>query len=300
MPSDIEREKRALTSLRGVSIGDAFGQCYFVHPEVAEARIAQRIVVAGEWLYTDDTMMALSVFETLRRFDAIDQQALAESLVRRYDPTRGYGAAMHQVFERIGAGEPWQTVAGSLFGGTGSYGNGSAMRVAPLGAYFADALPCAIREAERSAVVTHAHPEAVAGAIAVAVAAAMAANHHDIPPTEFLDQVWQQTPESEVRSGIRRACGLRAGIAPQHAAAMLGNGSQLSCPDTVPFTLWCAATFLANYEEALWATVSALGDRDTTCAIVGGIVACSAPDTIPPAWIDATETLPLWALCDLG
>ena len=42
----------------------------------------------------------------------------------------------------------------------------------------------------------------------------------------------------------------------------------------VHVALWCAARYLDDYEEALWLTVSGLGDRDTTCAIVGGIVAC--------------------------
>ncbi len=68
-------------------------------------------------------------------------------------------------------------------------------------------------------------------------------------------------------------------------------------PDTVPFCLWCAAQYLDNYEEAMWATVSALGDRDTTCAIVGGIVACyNGVEGIPPDWLAAREPLPDWIL----
>ena len=63
-------------------------------------------------------------------------------------------------------------LAAGLFGGSGSWGNGAAMRVAPVGAFFADAPAEAARQAALSAAVTHAHPEAVAGAIAVAVAAA--------------------------------------------------------------------------------------------------------------------------------
>jgi hypothetical protein len=50
---------------------------------------------------------------------------------------------------------------------------------------------------------------------------------------------------------------------------------------------------LDNYEEAMWTTVTGLGDCDTTCAIVGSIVALSAGrETIPPAWQDAREPLP--------
>ncbi|HEX9595880.1 MAG TPA: ADP-ribosylglycohydrolase family protein, partial [Anaerolineales bacterium] len=61
--------------------------------------------------------------------------------------------------------------------------------------------------------------------------------------------------------------------------------------DTVPFCLWSAAHNLDNYEEALWQTVAGLGDRDTTCAIVGGIVALSSGN-VPLAWVRRREALP--------
>ena len=55
--------------------------------------------------------------------------------------------------------------------------------------------------------------------------------------------------------------------------AALGTGRKVSAQDTVPFALWCASQRLGNYEEAFWLTVSELCDVDTTCAMVGGIVA---------------------------
>jgi len=56
------------------------------------------------------------------------------------------------------------------------------------------------------------------------------------------------------------------------------------------FAIWCAAYNLYNFEEALWKAVSVLGDRDTICAIVGGIVVMSAPEiSIPFKWIDSVE-----------
>ncbi len=61
--------------------------------------------------------------------------------------------------------------------------------------------------------------------------------------------------------------------------------------DTVPFCLWSAARHLGDFEEAMWATVSGLGDRDTTCAIVGGILAAGGEAQIPPAWVAARESL---------
>jgi ADP-ribosylglycohydrolase len=79
---------------------------------------------------------------------------------------------------------------------------------------------------------------------------------------------------------------------PLYSGRVLGNGSQVLASDTMPFTLWCAARHLDGYEEALGTTVAAPGDRDTSCAIVGGIVALSAGrDQLPAGWLAAREPL---------
>jgi hypothetical protein len=209
---------------------------------------------------------------------------------------------MHRLLARIRGGEPWQTVAPSLFEGQGSYGNGAAMRVAPVGAYFADDLDLVVEHARRSAEVTHAHPEGIAGAVAVAAAAAWAWRIGQGAAPSFaglIDLVLPFLPESEVHSRLRRALELSPGAPPQIAAAMLGNGSLISAPDTVPFALWCASSFLNDYEAALWATASGLGDVDTNCAIVGGIVALAAGEaSIPTEWRQSREPLPNWPFYD--
>ncbi|MEO7000605.1 MAG: ADP-ribosylglycohydrolase family protein, partial [Ktedonobacterales bacterium] len=175
--------------------------------------------------------------------------------------------------------------------------NGAAMRVAPLGAYFADDLDRVVEQATRSAEATHAHAEGIAGAIAVAVAAAQAARLHDsqlIPRgADFLDLVLPYVPESEVRAGIEQARKVRATARITNVVKRLGNGAHISAQDTVPFTLWCAAQHLNDYEAALWLTVSGLRDRDTTCAIVGGIVAAHVGiEGIPVEWRARREPLP--------
>ena len=72
----------------------------------------------------------------------------------------------------------------------------------------------------------------------------------------------------------------------------LGDGIWRWVADTVPFCLWVAARRPRDYEAALWDAVSALGDRDTTCAIVGGIVVLSAGlEAIPRVWRDRREPL---------
>jgi ADP-ribosylglycohydrolase len=77
------------------------------------------------------------------------------------------------------------------------------------------------------------------------------------------------------------------------AASVLGVGHQLSSHDTVPFALWCASRALNDFEEYLWLTVSGLGDRDTTCAIVGGIVALAFGESaLPDEWERRCESPP--------
>jgi ADP-ribosylglycohydrolase len=169
------------------------------------------------------------------------------------------------------------------------------MRVAPIGAYFSDDPPLAAEQARLSAEITHAHPEGQAGAIAVAVAAAWAASaQRESDGRAMLDLVVKLTPGSKVRSGIEAARQMDFSRDPQAVAAVLGNGSRVSAQDTVPFTLWCAARHAGDYAEAMWTTVRGLGDMDTTCAIVGGIVALSAGrESIPEKWRASREPLPM-------
>ncbi|MBD2776367.1 ADP-ribosylglycohydrolase family protein [Iningainema tapete] len=292
---------RASCSLDGLSVGDAFGERFFVHPDLADNLIASRAIPSTPWYYTDDTQMALSIFAILRECGEINQEKLAASFAQRYDSQRGYGAAMHSLLAQIRDGGAWQKLSTSLFNGQGSYGNGAAMRVAPVGAFFADDLELVVTQAQKSAEITHTHPEGIAGAIAVAVAAARACKLEGAIPTtaEFLDQILPYIPDSEVKSKICRARELSHNTPVKSAAAILGNGTYISAQDTVPFAIWCAAKHLDNYEEALWLTVSGLGDRDTTCAIAGGIVALYAgKQSIPAQWLQAREALPSWAFLD--
>ncbi len=99
--------------------------------------------------------------------------------------------------------------------------------------------------------------------------------------------------------GRRRHPGRGAAAAPgglaHGAVRRLGNGSRVSAQDTVPFALWCAARHLRDYQAALWQTVQGGGDTDTTCAMVGGIVAARVGRAgIPQAWLAAREPLPAW------
>ncbi len=279
----------ALRSLQGLSVGDAFGELFF---RLSPSETSPEDLPVGPWRWTDDTHMALSIVEVLREYGHIDQDALAAAFARRFseEPFRGYGSGAARLLGLLAMGDSWRELSPRLFGG-GSYGNGAAMRAAPIGGYFYGDPERAAHEARLSAEITHAHPEGQAGAIAVAVAAAIAASGTHPSGRVFLKEILHHIPEGITRAGIEKA----VGIPPDDlygAALELGTGNRVSSQDTVPFCLWSAAHHLDDFAAALWWTVKGMGDRDTTCAIVGGIVALSAPE-IPESWLMRREPLPL-------
>jgi ADP-ribosylglycohydrolase len=264
--------------------------------------------------------MALGIIEVLERHGSINQDELVQVFARRYwsNPNRGYGPTPPRIFDAIRNGVPWQEAVLSVglpqLGWLdrlgirlglitppppqpgGSAGNGAAMRVAPLGAYFAEDVAGLVAEAEASAAVTHAHPDGRAGAIAVALAAAWAWRSHAGQQAHtregMIDHVLEHTPDSPTRQLLTRARELPADTDPDTAAGELGNGSPILSVETVPFCVWCATRHLDNFEDALWAAVGVGGDIDTNCAIVGGIVALgTGRESIPAEWLARREAL---------
>ena len=291
---------RAWLSLDGLSVGDAFGERFFTLPELALERISRRELPAAPWTYTDDTEMALSIVEILIERGSIDQDLLAKRFADRMQPDRHYGPGTEALLAGLKTGREWRRLSKSGHGGKGSFGNGAAMRVAPLGAFFGDhGLDIVCEQARLSAEITHSHPEGIAGAIAVAVAAALAWQNRATGP---LGPTWIRTVRDAVPRGYTRdAMGEALAVPPDativEAVKALGNGAGVTAPDTVPLCLRIAAHASDGFENALWRTVSALGDRDTTCAIVGGILALSHErGGIPQRWLQSREALPIGPL----
>lgn len=219
--------------------------------------------------------MAASVVQNLRDFGAIEPDALLADFVRRFDPVRGYGSTIGGVLMRLqeSGGTDGRERFAALFEGQGSFGNGAAMRVSPVGAFFADTdLPDVAEQATRSATATHTHPEGIAGAVAVATVIAWQHRGNRLPRPAFLDAVLSETPPSETAAKIRLARNFAPGVSVRFAGAVLGTG----------------------FAEAMWQTVSAMGDRDTTCALVGGIVVMNVgAGGIPADFLARREPLPV-------
>jgi ADP-ribosylglycohydrolase len=301
LPADHrDRMERVRIALDGLSLGDCFGQHFFYRQSWATS-LSSREIPPAPWIYTDDTEMALGIAEVLEERGAIDQDRLASLFCRRYglNPYRGYGSGAIDILSAIEQGQPWRAAAQQVFDGQGSLGNGGAMRAAPVGAYFAgDGFEQVVAQAKLSAEVTHLHPEGIAGAIAVAVAVAWAAQEVAVNSDEarhsLFETVLRHTPRGETWKGIECASRLPLDTWQHIAAERLGNGARITAPDTVPFCLWATARHLDDFTEALWTTVHVGGDIDTNCAIIGGILGMAVGRSgLPSGWLKLREPL-LW------
>lgn len=279
----------ALQSLEGLSVGDAFGNLlHFQERAVLE----KRELLNGPWSYTDDTEMALSVAEQLLEFREIRQDKLATAFAIRFNPRRGYGDGARRLMHEIGTSYvgAWRTLSRQMFFGSGSYGNGGAMRVAPLGAYFHNDYKEAAYQAALSAEVTHSHHEGIQGAVAVAIGAAYFRQSQAWGRDEFFSTVLEYVRSGKTRDGIEKARDLASDTDPFDAGRILGNGHEVAAHDTVPLCLWAVAVNPDSFEDAFWRVNIAGGDQDTTAAITCGIIAARTP--APAEWVARSEKLP--------
>jgi len=287
----------AADSLAGLSVGDALGAQYFV-PGNTVADLVRGDLPTPPWSWTDDTEEACCLVTALTGGNEqdFDRDRFADLLGRHFDAYRGYGPGAVVMLRLIRTGTPWPIAAAAAFDGQGSAGNGAAMRTAPLGAWHADSLAHAAAQGLRAAEVTHAHPEGLAGGVAVTVAAAIAAaarlDGHRPDPDQLLAAVAAHVAPGQVQDGLRRAVRIDDAAL---AAYELGTGSRAMAQDSVPFAIWVAARHLDDYPAAITACVAGGGDVDTTAAMAGGIVAAyTGVDGIPAGWLAAREPLPNW------
>src|ERR1700677_131072 len=94
LPNDhSERIARAAIALEGLSVGDALGETCFRDENFEAILDDPNATAAGPWPYTDDTAMALGIYEILQEHGRIEQNDLAQRFAERFQapPWRGYG-----------------------------------------------------------------------------------------------------------------------------------------------------------------------------------------------------------------
>ncbi len=187
--------------------------------------------------FTDDTVLTIATADAL--LNALDYAAVYRAYGRRY-PHAGYGGTfIHWIFtDQAGPYHSW--------------GNGSAMRVSPVG-WACDTVDAVLAEAERSAAVTHNHPEGIKGAQATALAVYLARTGHSKAAIKS---------EIEQRFGYNLSRSL-AGIRPAYRF-------DVSCQGSVPEAI-IAFLEATDVEQAIRLAISLGGDSDTLACIAGGI-----------------------------
>jgi ADP-ribosylglycohydrolase len=187
--------------------------------------------------FTDDTVLTAAVADSILR--GADLTDVLKEYARMY-PGAGYGA----IFARWAESDDREPY--------GSWGNGSAMRVSPVGFAY-DSLAEVLVRAKWSAEVTHNHPDGVAGAQATAAAVFLARTG---------------STKDEIREYVERKFGYDLGTPLDELRPAFGF--DVSCPGTVPPALR-AILESTDYESAVRLAVSLGGDADTLACIAGAV-----------------------------
>jgi len=92
---------------------------------------------------------------------------------------------------------------------------------------------------------------------------------HEIACGDLLRPAIEYTPKGKTRDGLQAALALNPAAKIEDAVVLLGNGSKVTAPDTVPLAVWLAERCAEDLPAALWSVIEAGGDVDTVGAMVG-------------------------------
>lgn len=214
--------------------------------------------------FSDDTQCSIIVAKSLIESHGFDPDDLAARYMHWFfsGEARGFGTTTKLAMQNLQSGKHW-----SESGIAGSLGNGTAMRAAPFGVYFRNDLYSLVNICKIDSAITHASPDAEAGSIAIALAAAYAVTGQ---LDNLIEKIWSQLPDSKVKTiifGLESLINSDV-ITPTQALRVLGTKANVQ--ETVPAALYCFLKF-NNYHDAVTMAIKAGGDTDTTAAIVGAL-----------------------------
>jgi poly(ADP-ribose) glycohydrolase ARH3 len=260
---------RFLGCLFGLAVGDALGGKFEAQSAeairgrfpTAEALIAYP---QEEIWYTDDTQMAIGVAETLVSKGQIVEEDLCKAFVANYVPSRGYGRGARAVLEAMEDGRDHRQVAEQYFPG-GSYGNGAAMRVAPVGLLFRDDPRLLWEQARLSALPTHRHSLGIEGAQLLALAVALASGAERFDRVAFFAELLSACESDSYRTRIEEA----AKVQSSEGLANLGNG--IEALESVPTAIASFALTPDSFEATVSQVIFLGGDTDTLAAMAGAL-----------------------------
>jgi poly(ADP-ribose) glycohydrolase ARH3 len=243
--------------------------------------------------FTDDTQMMLCVAEWLAAGEAPSGEHLLARFSDAFEPWRRYGSGTEMILRAFAQHRSqWRELSTMMFP-EGSYGNGSAMRVAPVGLAFAHDLNLVSSVAIESSRPTHSHPLAYQGAVIQAMAVASAATMTESDPSNFLrtlrssltrfEDLLQDISRfaqalDEIESGLKRDASCLA------MSSVLGTG--IAAYEAVPMAIYCFLRNTHSYPHVIHDAVFIGGDTDTIASMAGAISgAFLGRDAIPEKWL---------------
>lgn len=277
--------------LLGLAIGDALGGRFEAQTaEAIRARFAsidQLIAYpVDEIWYTDDTQMTIGVAETIVAEGEIVEEHLCRAFAQNYVPSRGYGRGARAILEAMEAGRDYRTVAECYFPG-GSFGNGAAMRVAPVGLLFRDDPQRLWEQARLSSLPTHRHPLGIEGAQLLAVAVALCSRADQFERTSFFRELVSRCESAEYREKLMDASRVET------PDQLVGLGNQIEALHSVPTAIASFALAPESYEETIGNVILLGGDTDTLAAMAGALSgAYVGVSRLPPNLVRLLESSP--------
>lgn len=275
----------------GLATGDALGA---PHEGGPLERLAWRLIghtSDGCLRWTDDTQMALDLAESLLAENGVHPEELATRFASSYRWSRGYGPGAARLLKRIRRGEPWDQASKAVYA-EGSYGNGAAMRAPILALFFARDRDGLIAAARSSALVTHAHPLGVEGAVLMALAAhALLEGRHAPQVLDIVQTECSALQLSERLKTVRTWIESEETPSPREVAKTIGNG--MTAPTSCPTALYVAIRHMkSSFEAMMEFTIACRGDVDTIGSMAGalwGIV--NGDERLPPVRLEARDRL---------
>ncbi|MBA7505265.1 ADP-ribosylarginine hydrolase Tri1 [subsurface metagenome] len=280
-------KSKFLGCLIGAAIGDGLGAWREGRKIANKEDIASLAERVEELAYTDDTHMTIGVVESMIQSRGFDGEHMAQTFIKNYEaePWRGYGPGPLRVFRMIKSGEPWDSAANKIYRG-GSFGNGSAMRVAPIGLLYSNN-PAKLREiAYKSSSITHSHELGKEGAALQAHAVALALNtpsDEEIDREAFLLKLQNFAQTQLYKEKIANTKELLGEQDKAKVVAVLGNG--IEAPRSVPTAIYCFLKQPKSYKDSVIYAISLGGDTDTIASMAGAISgAYLGIEAIPQEW----------------
>ena len=279
--------ERFVGCLLGLAVGDALGAPYegLSADLIRDLGPAKRLATNPDnkkLFYTDDTEMMISVAETLVVHQRIDSEYLAARFAANFHPERGYGPGAHQQIIMLQDGHHYSVGLYHVFP-NGSYGNGAAMRVAPVGLLFCHDIDRLLQESGLSASVTHVHELGIEGANLIALAIAVVLKMERFNRTKFFDLLLSHCRTEEFSWQIQTLSELERD-------ALVTFGNSLEAHRSVTTAIQVFVDNPNDYTAVMRSAIGMGNDVDTLCAMSGAISgAYLGVDAIPKELIERLE-----------